>query len=128
MPLSPQHIQSVISLPGPDRYEYFIKQTADREEVWGLYKDGWALAATNDGNSVFPLWPAEEYADMCAKEEWSGYEASSISLNDFIDDLLPMLERDGVLPGVFYTPADKGITPEVSQLLSDLDHELKKYE
>lgn len=128
MKLHPKQIEAVVALSGPERYSHFIKQTADSKEVWGLYKDGWAMAATDDGEPVFPLWPAEEYAAMSARNEWAGYESSSIALEDLIGELLPMLERDGVLPGIFFTPAEKGVTPKVSRLLEDLHHELSRYE
>lgn len=128
MKLHPKQIEAVISLSGQDRYRHFIKQIADKEEVWGLYSDGWALASTSEGEKVFPLWPAEDYAALCAQDEWSGYEPSAIALNDFLDELLPMLERDGMLPGIFYTPTNKGVTPTIAKLLEDVHEELKQYE
>lgn len=128
MTLSQKQIEAVIRLSGPERYNHFIKQVADSEEVWGLYKDGWALAAMSDGTEVFPFWPAKEYAALCAQNEWAGYEPHMIDLENLIEELLPMIERDGVLPGVFYTPANKGVTPSISQLLEDLQRELQWYE
>lgn len=127
MVLHPKQIEAVLRLPGPERYKHFIKQVADTEKVWGLYKDGWALAATGDGTEVFPVWPAKEYATLCAKDEWLGFEPSEISLNDFMNELLPKLKAGGKLPGVFYTPNDKGVTLEIRQLLADLEKELENY-
>lgn len=42
-------------------------------------------------------------------------------------ELLPNLKDDGVLPGIFYTPSDNGVTPTVDQLLADLNEELENY-
>lgn len=127
MKISQKRIESVVALPGSKRYEHFIKVAADCEEVWGLYQDGWALAATDDGQKVFPVWPSKEYAELCKEKEWAGYEAESFSLADFMDELLPNLKSDGVLLGVFYTPSDKGTTPTVDQVIQDLNHELGNY-
>ncbi len=127
MKINQKQIDAVIALPGQKRYGTFIKVVADWEEVWGLYQDGWALAATDDGKQVFPVWPAKEYAQLCTDKEWSGYEPQSFSLEDFMGELLPNLKNDGVLPGVFYTPSDNGVIPTVDQLLSDLDEELENY-
>ncbi len=127
MKINPKQIESIIALPGPKRYEHFVKVVADREEVWGLYQDGWALAATDDGQEVFPLWPAKEYAQLCTAKEWKGYEPKSFSLEDFMNELLPNLKNDGVLPGIFYTHSDKGVTLKVDQLLADLNEELENY-
>ena len=127
MKINPKQIESVLALAGSKRYQHFVKVVTDWEEVWGLYQDGWALASTDDGQKVFPLWPAKEYAQLCAEKEWRGYEPESFSLEDFMGELLPNLKDDGVLPGIFYTPSDKGVTPTVDQLLADLNEELKNY-
>jgi hypothetical protein len=127
MKINKKQIESVITLPGQKRYNSFIKIVADWEEVWGLYQNGWALAAIDEGKQVFPVWPAKEYAQLCTDKEWGGYYPQSFSLKDFMEELLPNLKNDGVLPGVFYTPSDKGITPTVDQLLADLNKELENY-
>ena len=127
MKINQKQIEAVTALPGQKRYEHFVKVVADWEEVWGLYQDGWALAATDDGQQVFPLWPAKEYAQQCADKEWAGYEPEPSSLDDFMGELLPSLKNDGVLPGIFYTPSDNGVTPTVDQLLADLNEELENY-
>jgi len=126
--LTPKQIESVVRLPGPKRYEHFVKQVADWEEAWGLYSDGWALAGTSEGQRVFPLWPAHEYAEQCATGDWSGYSPKVISLDDLLNVLLPRLSGDGDLTGVFYTPDDKGVTVDAAQLLNDLKAEAEKYE
>ena len=127
MKVSPKQLEAVLALPGIKRFEHFIKVIADWQEVWGLYQDGWALAAADDGTTVFPLWPAKEYAQVCAANEWAGYEPRSISLRDFTEVLLPTLKLDGVLPGVFFTPTSKGVTPSVDELKSALEAELQNY-
>ncbi|MFN9729431.1 MAG: DUF2750 domain-containing protein [Pseudomonadota bacterium] len=127
MKVSPKQMEAVLALPGIKRFEHFIKVIADWQEVWGLYQDGWALAAADDGTTVFPLWPAKEYAQVCAANEWTAYEPRSISLSDFTEVLLPKLKLDGVLPGVFFTPTSKGVTPSVDELKSALEAELQNY-
>jgi len=114
MNVSPEQIETVLALPGVKRFEHFIKVIADWQEVWGLYQDGWARAAADAGTTVFPLWPAREYAQVCAANEWTGYEPRSISLSDFTEVLLPQLKLDGVSPGVFFTPTSKGGTASVA--------------
>lgn len=128
MKLNQKQIENVINLDAPKRYEYFIKKVADWEEAWGLYKDGWALAGTNEGERVFLLWPAKEYAELCANADWQGYEATSIPVQDVIDDLVPKLKQDNLVIGVFYTPDNKGITPDWDKFLDDLNNECAQYE
>lgn len=127
MKINQEQIKSVMSLTGPQRYEHFIKVVVDWGEVWGLFDDGWAMANTDTNEQVFPLWPAKEYAALCAEKEWEGYEPTSFTLDDLIEELLPKLEAAGVLPAIFYTPSDKGVTPTVERLLEDINIELEKY-
>lgn len=128
MKLNEKQIDAVIALPGPKRYEHSIKVIADREEAWGLYQNGWALGETDDGQPTFPLWPAKEYAQFCAIEEWAGYEPESIPLTDLIDELLPNLKRDRVLPSIFPTPSSLSVHQNIDALLQDLREELLRYE
>ncbi|MGH9765174.1 MAG: DUF2750 domain-containing protein [Blastocatellia bacterium] len=123
-----EQIRAILALPGPKRYEHFIKQVADSQQAWGLYKDGWALAASDDGTPLLPLWPAEEYAALCAVSDWAGYVPSRIPLDELTTELLPGLERDRILPAVFFTPDDRGVIPRIEELLGDLDEELRHYE
>lgn len=123
----PKQIERVTALPAADRFKHFVKVIADQKEVWGLYQDGWALAAADDGATVFPMWPAKEYAEICAVDEWSKYEPRSIPLQIFCGELLPRLRMDGVLPGVFFTPTGKGVTPSIEELEAALKAELENY-
>ncbi|QDG74411.1 DUF2750 domain-containing protein [Labrenzia sp. PHM005] len=120
-------IEALLKLSGPERYRHFVKVIADREEAWALYRDGWALAATEDGQPVFPFWPEEEFAALCAVKDWKGYTPESIPLQDLLEQLLPNLKADNVLPGVFYTPSNKGVTPTVDGLIADIETELENY-
>jgi hypothetical protein len=127
MKLQKQQIKAVLTLEGPERYENFIKQVADKEVVWGLYQEGWALAETSDGQRAFPLWPAAEYAALCARHNWEGYQPRSFPLSDLMDKFLPRFAEDGTLPAIFFTPQKKGVTPSVQQLRADLERELDRY-
>lgn len=129
MKISQKQLESVIALPGPKRYSHFVKVVADWETVWGLYQDGWALAATdNENRTVFPVWPAREYAELCVANGWENFEPTSMTLDEFMYELLPDLSDKGILPCIFYLPTDKGVVPTVEELLKDLDAELHKYD
>jgi hypothetical protein len=127
MKITKEQIKSILALPPDQRYMHFIKVVCDWEEVWGLYHDGWAMAATDDGHKVFPVWPAKEYAELCAKDEWEDYEPESFTLDEFRSTLLPTLQKDEVMPGIFYTPQNKGVVLGADQVLADLNMELEKY-
>lgn len=124
---SQKEIEAVLKLDGPARFKHFVKRVVDEERAWGLWKDGWALMAGSEGEHVFPLWPAREYADMCRIEDWGTYEPEEIPLQALLDELLPKLKDRGVKPGVFPTPGGKGVTPTVDELCEALRKEMERY-
>lgn len=125
--ISEKQIKAVMGLPPSQRYQHFLKQVADWEEAWGLYNCGWALSETHDGKQVFPLWPAKEYAIACASGYWSKYEPKSIELDYLMEELLPRLQVDDVLPGVFFTLEQGSVEISAEQLQHDLHLELENY-
>lgn len=128
MKVNPQQLAAVTALPASQRYEYFIKVVANWHEVWGLCRDDWVLASTADGaRSVFPLWPAKEYAEICANNAWAGYTPRALHLDELMDELLPRLKQDDILPGIFFTPSDHGVTPTVDQLKDALETHMRNW-
>lgn len=115
-------------MPAELRYRHFIKQVADRQVVWGLYKDGWAMAKANSGRYVFPVWPAPEYAELCAAGDWEGYASADIPLDDFLNELVPNLDKDDVPFAVAYLPHDLGVVIDSKEVESDIREELESYE
>ena len=128
MIINHKKMEAILALPGPKRYSHFIKTAADQRKVWGLWNNGWALACTDDGTHVFPVWPAKKYAECCAIEDWSIYEAREIDLDQLFDELLPDFVKSGILVGVFPTPNSKGVTPDSKLLEDDLRKELSRIE
>lgn len=127
MRVSERQIEAILSLPGEDRFKHFVKMVVDTEEAWGLYQDGWAMACTDDNQSVFLLWPSEEYARLCAVDEWESYQPRSIPLEDILEFLLPKLRQEGALPGVLYSPSGEGVTPSIEELEGSLREEMSRY-
>ena len=105
-----------------------MKVIADQNRVWGLQQDGWALMGTNEGQAVFPVWPAEDYAIVCATGDWQRYVPTPIPMDSFLHDLLPSLKKSATLLGIFPTPDDKGVTPTLEQVENDVKAELSRIE
>jgi len=126
MAISAEQVQQVVRLPAPQRYEYFVRIVARSREAWGLYRNGWALATKDDGTLVFAMWPECEFALLCAEFEWEGYAPQAFGLDELMDELLPQLQQDGVVPGIFRTPGSKGTMPTPNLLRVDLQDELRR--
>lgn len=126
--MNTKQLAAVFALPANKRFEHFVKVVAEREEAWGLYQDGWALAGTDEGDRVFPLWPQKEYAEANAINEWAGYEPKAISLEDLMEVVLPQFKAEGTLPGILLTPDKRnGATPSIDELVAALEEELQRY-
>jgi hypothetical protein len=67
------------------------------------------------------------YAEMCAKDEWSEFKPKPIPLDEFLDELLPGMEEDRIIPGVFWKPDGNAVTPTHAQLAAHLEEELEGY-
>lgn len=127
MKVNPKQMQAVLALSPERRFEHFVKVVTDQELVWGLYHDGWAMAADDDGVPAFPLWPREEYAELNAIGEWESFTPKSISLADLMGEFLPGFQEKQMLPCIFLTPGGRGLTPTVEQLREAINAELQRY-
>jgi hypothetical protein len=121
-----KEIEAVLKLDGPARAKHFVKRVLDAEAAWSLWKNGWPLLATSDETPVLPLWPAREYAELHRNGDLAEYELDEIHLEDLLDNVLPMLAEQGVLVGIFPTPAGKSVpikADELAEWLRKLDEE-----
>ena len=96
--------------------------------MFRLYSQGWVLAGTSESQLVFPIWPAHEYAALCATGDWQEYAPREIDLDVLFEELIPSLKERKTLLGVFYTPKDRGVIPTLEQFEEDLRTELEKIE
>lgn len=124
--MNKNEFDAVIKMPAQKRYEYFIKKVTDYELVWGLYNDGWATTQDDAGNILIPFWPRKEFAEHCAINEWQGYEAAEIDLDEFINEWISGMEEDGNKSSIFWNNVDSAVM-EGSVLLEDLNRELENY-
>ncbi len=127
MTIDAEQVKETVRLPAPQRYEYFVKSVARSGVAWGLYRNGWALAAKDDGTLVFAMWPQREFAQLCAEFEWEGYAPQAFGLDALLDELLLQLQQDGIVPGVFRTPGSKGTMPTPGLLRVDLQDALTRH-
>jgi len=87
------------------------------------------MSGDGKGNSFLAIWPALEYAKICATDEWAKYKGKSIELYYFMRTLLPKLKNDQVGLGVFMVPSEKNTTIAIAEnILRDLNSECAKYE
>ena len=68
----------------------------------------------------------KEFAELC---KWDNYQPNSIPLDDFIEKLLPKLEKRqcdvGCIP---HCQRGKGIIRTVQEIIADIERECEQYE
>ncbi len=123
-----KQIENLLKKSGKDRFLYFVRKVTDFEEVWGLFANGWAMTADDDGRKAIPFWPDKDLSSLCREGAWENYNSKQIELNKFISKWLPGMEKDGVLAAIFPTPKDKGVIIQPKELIDSLEEELEQYD
>ena len=118
--INKKEIENILKQSAQKRYKYFLTKICDMELAWGLYDNGWALAADNEGSVSFALWPAKIYAELCAKDEWANYHAEEISLEQLLGELIDILAKEEIDFSIFMTPNQQGIICEPQRLKTDI--------
>lgn len=121
--------EQVISLPAQQRFDHFISNVSDWQEVWILKSpDGFVTLEDDDGHICIPLWPHREYAIALAKDSWSHCQPESIDLETFIKKWIPGMINDNYWAAVFPTPVQKSIVVPPIVLQEAISRELQNYE
>lgn len=114
--------ERMLGLTAADRALTFFQLVVDWEEAWGLQDaDGWMVG--KDTNAL-PLWPHANLAQSCARGPWEDATPAAVSLDELLDDLLPLLEEDGLRVAVFPSPDDAGAVMAPAEFRARLGSEL----
>ena len=116
-------MRQILTLPAEARTVTFFQLVADWEEAWGL-KDstGWIVSRET---AALPLWPHAAFAEACARGAWEGTVPEAIPIGELLEDLVALLEQDGLQVAVFPTPDDPGIAMPPGELRERLEKELE---
>lgn len=80
-----------------DSFDEFIAELLAEGQVWVLFdEDGDTVFVDTDDEEALPVWTSEEEAYSMCEDEWKYCEPQGIPLRDFIEDWVPVLERDQV--------------------------------
>jgi hypothetical protein len=127
MSVNAKQLDAVLRLPAPKKYSHFIKKAVGWGKIWGLYNEGWAMTELSDGTMILPIWPEVEYAERCIGGEWRDFTPKSIGIDEVLDSMIPMLQNNGVLPGVFFSTESGSVEVSLDEFERDLRAELSRY-
>jgi hypothetical protein len=128
MKISNQEIDNVSKLPAVERYSYFVKRVADFEILYSLIDNSNNLALSEiEGRKMLSFWTAPEFATICAIKEWQDYSTKEISLEEFEEEYIDIIELNNYLINIFPTVETTGFVVDVNEFARDLSEEMKKY-
>jgi hypothetical protein len=83
--------------------------------------------AGDEGDKILvPVWPFKEYAQCCLEEDMDDCKIIAIPLDQFMNEFLIAMKKEGILSSVFWNGFATFII-DVDQLLFDLKWQLSKY-
>lgn len=120
-------IEKLFKKPGEKRYDYFVKEVAKNEEVYGLSdEEGWALLGDDADADILPLFPAAELAEAFrVAVGFDEYQVEPLDVNELMDWMDDMVE-DNLLIAVFPNPELNGAVVDPQVLKADLQKEFDK--
>ncbi|MBK6930867.1 MAG: DUF2750 domain-containing protein [Saprospirales bacterium] len=119
--MNPTDIEKLFKKPGEKRYDYFIKQVVENEEVFGLADvEGWALLGDDSDADILPLFPSAELAEAFRLAvEFDEYQVEALDVNELMD-WFDEMEADNLLVAVCPNPELNGAVVDPKRLKTDL--------
>jgi hypothetical protein len=127
--INPQQYKAALGQDTSDRCSHFIDKITQYEELWGAKNsEGWLVPITPNNLEYFPVWPHPEYAQKSVDENFEDYQAQEISIQEFMEYWIPLLEEDNVKLAVFPDTQWEFWVMEPKDMLKCLQDELAQYE
>ncbi len=119
--LTDKQIRAFNAMPAEQRFDIFIDSVIGDKRVWGLLsKDGWVIIPGDEEDEYLPIWSHEELAAIWASGMHSDSQASPIDLEDWLEEWLPGMTKNGLLIAVSPSTEGDSITLGAEELLADL--------
>ena len=111
-------IDEAIHLPGPDRYDAFVRHVAKSQALWLVESPTSVLMfGDEEGRDIVPVWPTMSSAarSRSPEEVQEGFAPQSVPLNVWLERSTASLIEENLFVGVFpgmrracpVVPADK---------------------
>merc|ERR1711879_571821 len=109
---------AVFELRGSELLDYFLLRAFETEEVWALREGKPWMVREVDGECVMALWPYKRYAREAALDVWHSGRPDAVSLEYFMENVLPLLAAENTLLDVMPRNGTVGFLISPQRLLS----------
>ncbi|MDC6384635.1 DUF2750 domain-containing protein [Flagellimonas taeanensis] len=128
MKLNIKEIETVSNLESFARYKYFLKKIADFEEFWTIVdKNGEIALSEIEDDTLMSFWTAEDFIKSNLFGNWEKYNPFKVTLDDFEDTLIPLIENNNYLLNIFPVDGKSGFVVNLDEFIRDLNNELEQY-
>lgn len=89
----------------------FVERARQQGSVWSLKDadDLWIMHEDpEDYSEAMPIWIDAASAKRCAVGEWSTYEPTELTLEEFVEGFIPALDEEGSWVGLNFGPDEQG--------------------
>lgn len=128
MKINKNEFEEVSKLTAFERYKYFIKRVADFEVMYTLVNANEDLALLEvEGKRMLSFWSSKEFAASCAINEWHGYQPIELTLEQFEESYIDIIEAEDYLINIFPSINLTGFIVDIAEFTKDLNEEMQKY-
>lgn len=128
MNLKTQEIESVIKLQPFERYKYSLKRIADNETLYTIKRDNETIAISDlDDEKLIPFWSAKQFAELNITDEWNEFYVEEISLDDFENEMVDLINENNFLMNIFPINNKTGFVVSLDEFIRDLNIELERF-
>jgi len=126
--ITKKQVEAIENLPPIERYHHSIKMIADREYLYSLLDNNgnWELAKA-EGETLFFIWSAEEYAQLFLTDQWKESIVEKVTVSELNDEILPFLNEHGYLLNIHAVSNKSGFVVTPTEFSNDLNNELENY-
>ncbi|WP_228455545.1 DUF2750 domain-containing protein [Chryseobacterium potabilaquae] len=122
-------MENILKLEPFERYKYFIKKIADWEVFYTLIdKNGEYVLSELEGQKLFPVWSAEEFAKLCMISGWENTAIRKLDLDDLENEIIDFIADSNCLINIFPIYDKTGFVVTLKEFAKDLSEELKNYQ
>ena len=106
-----------------DRFDFTIRKVGEWEEIFILEKlpIDFAFGLVGEGELIFPIWPAELFAQDNAIGGWSNYQVRKVEIEELLNivEAQDEQEEEDVLISVFPMGEKAGFIVTIEEFMRD---------
>lgn len=125
--VSDEELEAVLAESMERKFDYFVGKVVDWGEVWVLRQGERTLAMIESDPPALAVWPHQRFAEACRVRNWADYEPASMSLENFVEDVLPEAQGYGHIIALLHSAeTQRHVTVPPEELKAVIEGQLEQ--